>query len=69
MRSFIFAATAIAAASCAIDWAQAADGIPDFNVARNCSADVASVGIGSGLAACKKDETDARKAIRAMSSF
>jgi hypothetical protein len=60
MRTFIFAAAAIVAASCAIDRAQAADGIPDFDVARNCSADVASVGIGSGLAACKKDETDAR---------
>ena len=51
MRTFIFAAAAIIAASCAIDRAQAADGIPDFDVARNCSADVASVGIGSGLAA------------------
>ena len=60
MRIFIFAAAAIVAASCAFDQGQAADGIPDFDVARNCSADVASVGIGSGLAACKKDETDAR---------
>jgi len=60
MRTFIFAVTAIAAALCAIDRAQAADGIPDFDIARNCSADVASVGIGSGLAACKKDETDAK---------
>ena len=60
MRTFIFAVTAIAAASCAIDRAQAADGNPTFDIARNCSADVASVGIGSGLAACKKDETDAK---------
>jgi len=60
MRTFIFAAAVVVAASCAIDRAQAADGIPDFDVARNCSAEVASVGIGSGLAACKKDETDAR---------
>jgi hypothetical protein len=55
MRTFIFAAV-IVAASCAIDRVQAADGIPDFNVARNCSAEVAS----TGIASCTKDETDAK---------
>jgi hypothetical protein len=59
MRTF-FAAAAIVAASCAIDRAQAADGIPAFNVARNCSAEVASTGIGTGDASCTKDETDAK---------
>jgi hypothetical protein len=60
MRTFIFAAAVIVAASCAIDQAQAADGIPDFNVARNCNAEVASAGIGTGVASCTKDETDAK---------
>jgi hypothetical protein len=60
MRTFIFAAAVIVAVSCAIDRVQAADGIPDFNVARNCSAEVASTGIGTGVASCTKDETDAK---------
>ena len=56
MRTFIFAAAAIVAASCAIDRARAADPIPAFDIARNCSAEVASV----GFASCTKDETDAK---------
>jgi hypothetical protein len=58
MRTFIFAAAAIVAASCAIDRARAADPIPAFDIARNCSAEVASVGF--EVASCTKDETDAK---------
>jgi len=46
MRTFIFAvAAAIVATSWAIDQTLAADRIPAFDIARNCSAEVASAGI------------------------
>ena len=60
MRTFIFAATAMVAASWAADQASAADRIPAFDIVRNCSAEVASTGIGTGVASCTKDETDAK---------
>ena len=59
MRTFIFAVTAIVAASCATDQAPAADRIPAFDIVRNCSAEVAAAGI-EKVAGCTKDETDAK---------
>ena len=59
MRTFIFAAAAIVAASWAIDQARAADRIPAFDIVRNCSAEVAAAGI-EKVAGCTKDETDAK---------
>jgi hypothetical protein len=58
MRTFIFALAAIVPASFAIDQAWAADQIPAFDISRNCSAEVASVG--TEIANCAKDETDAK---------
>ena len=59
MRTLIFAVAAIVAASWAIDQAPAADRIPAFDIAGNCSAEVANVGI-EKVADCTKDETDAK---------
>jgi hypothetical protein len=59
MRTFIFAVAAIVAASWAIDQAPAADRIPAFDIAGNCSAEVANVGI-EKVADCTKEETDAK---------
>jgi len=58
MRTFIFALAAIVPASCVIDQARAADELPAFDIARNCSAEVAG-GVTSA-AACTKDETEAK---------
>jgi hypothetical protein len=58
MRTFIFALTAIVPLSCVIDQAGATDRLPAFNIARNCTEEVAG-GITS-IAACSKDETDAK---------
>ena len=58
MRSFIFALAEIVSASCVIDQATAADRLPSFDIARNCSEEVAG-DLGS-TAACLKDETDAK---------
>jgi hypothetical protein len=58
MRTFIFALAAIVPTSCVINEARAADRLPAFDIARNCSEEVAG-GIGS-TAACSKDETDAK---------
>ena len=59
MRTFIFAAAAIVAASWTIDQAPAADRKPAFDIVRNCSAEVANVGT-EKVADCTKDETDAK---------
>ena len=59
MRNFIFAVVAIVGASWAIDQARAADRIPAFDIVRNCSAEVATVGT-EKVADCAKDETDAK---------
>ena len=59
MRTFILAVAAIVAVSWAIDQTLAADRIPAFDIARNCSAEVATVGI-EKVADCTKDETDAK---------
>jgi hypothetical protein len=60
MRTFIFALAAILPASCVIDRAGAADGLPAFDIARNCNEETAGSGIGTGAASCTKDETDAK---------
>jgi hypothetical protein len=60
MRTIIFVVAAIVAASwAAIDQAKAADRIPAFDIAQNCTAEVESAGI-EKVAGCTKDETDAR---------
>ena len=59
MRTFIFAVAAIVAASWATNRAAAADRLPAFDIARNCSVEVASAGI-EKIAGCTKDETDAK---------
>jgi hypothetical protein len=58
MRTFIFALAAIVPALCAIGRARAADPLPVFDIARNCNAEVTDVG--TSVAACTKDETDAK---------
>ena len=60
MRTFIFALAAIVPASCVIDRAGAADGLPTFDIARNCNEETAGSGIDNGLRSCTKDETDAK---------
>ena len=59
MRTFMFAVTAVVAASWAADQAPAADRIPAFDIVRNCSAEVASAGT-EKVADCAKDEIDAK---------
>ena len=59
MRTFIFALAAIVPASCVIDRAAAADGLPTYDIARNCNEETAGSVIG-GPAVCTKDETDAK---------
>jgi hypothetical protein len=58
MRAFIFALAAIVPALCGMGEARAADQLPAFDIARNCREEVAG-GINS-VAACSKDETDAK---------
>ena len=58
MRSFIFALAAIVPAF-AIDWARAADEVPEFDIARNCKAETSGAGI-EGPAHCTSDETEAK---------
>jgi hypothetical protein len=58
MRTFIFALAAIVPAF-AIDWARAADEVPEFDIARNCKAETSDASI-EGAAHCAKDETDAK---------
>jgi hypothetical protein len=60
MRTFIFALVSIVPVSCVIDQAGAADRLPAFDIARNCSAETAGVAIGTGVEVCTKDETDAK---------
>jgi hypothetical protein len=60
MRTLIFALAIIVPASCVIDQAGAADRLPAFGIARNCSAETAGVAIGTGVDVCTKDETDAK---------
>jgi hypothetical protein len=60
MRTFIFALAVIVPASCVIDRAGADDGLPAFDIARNCNEETAGSGIGTGAASCTKDETDAK---------
>jgi hypothetical protein len=59
MRPFIFAVAAIVAAPWAADQAAAGGRIPAFDIVRNCSAEVATVGT-EKVADCAKDETDAK---------
>ena len=59
MRTFIFAVAVIVAASWTSDQARAVDRIPAFDIARNCSAEVANVGT-EKIPDCTKDETDAK---------
>jgi hypothetical protein len=57
MRTFIFALAAIVPTSCVIE-ARAADELPTFDIAKNCTEEVAG-----GLTtaeACSKDETEAK---------
>ena len=61
MRSVIFALATIVPASCVIDQAGAADGLPVFDIARNCRAEVAG-GV-TPIEACTKDETDAKNEV------
>jgi hypothetical protein len=58
MRTFVFALAAIVPASCMIGQAGAADRLPAFDIARNCSAEVS--GLGSAIDACTKNETNAK---------
>jgi hypothetical protein len=58
MRSFIFALAVIAPVSCLMDQASAADRVPTFDIAKNCTAEVA--GGANTAEACKKDETTAK---------
>jgi hypothetical protein len=58
MRTFIFALAAIVPAF-AIDWARAADEVPEFDIALNCKAETSGTDI-EGPAHCKSDETDAK---------
>ena len=58
MRTFIFALAAIVPAF-AIDRARAADELPEFNIARNCNAEISDASI-VGPKACISDETEAR---------
>src|ERR1700752_5396651 len=58
MRTFIFALAVIVAVSCLIDQARAADRLPTFNIAKNCTAEVA--GGASTADACANDETNAK---------
>jgi hypothetical protein len=60
MRTFIFALAAIVPASCVIDRAAADDRLPAFDIARNCKAETAGLGFGSGVEGCTKEETDAK---------
>jgi len=60
MRTFIFALAAIVLASCVIGQAGAADRLPAFDIARNCKAETAGLGFGSGVEGCTKEETDAK---------
>jgi hypothetical protein len=58
MRTFIFALAAIVPAF-AIDWARAADEVPEFDIALNCKAETSDASI-EGVAHCTSDETDAK---------
>ena len=58
MRTFIFALAVIASASCRMDQVRAADGVPNFDIARNCTAEVA--GGANTAKACEDDETTAK---------
>jgi hypothetical protein len=58
MRTFIIALAVIVSASCVTDPAGAADGLPVFDIARNCRTEIAG-GI-TTIEACTKDETDAK---------
>ena len=58
MRAFIFALAAIVPAF-AIDWARAADEVPEFDIARNCKAETSGAAI-EGPAHCTSDETEAK---------
>src|SRR6516164_4027926 len=58
MRTFIFALAAIVPALCVIDRA-AADELPTYDIARNCSEEIGTAGIG-GVKPCNNDEKDAK---------
>jgi hypothetical protein len=58
MRTLIFALAAMAH-TFAIDWARAADEVPEFDIARNCTAETLGAGI-EGPARCTSDETEAK---------
>ena len=58
MRTFIFALAAIVPAF-AIDWARAADEVPEFDIARNCKAETSGAAI-EGPGRCTSDETEAK---------
>jgi hypothetical protein len=60
MRTFILALAAIVPASSVVDRAGAAEGLPTYDIARNCNEETAGSGIGTGAASCTKDETDAK---------
>jgi hypothetical protein len=67
MRTFIFALAVIVNAL-AIDRAGAADGLPAFDIARNCNEE--TTGAGTGAASCIKDETEAKNELaRRWASF
>jgi hypothetical protein len=62
MRTFIFALAAIVPAF-TIDWARAADEVPEFDIARECKAETSSAGSIEGAAHCTSDETTAKNQI------
>jgi hypothetical protein len=68
MRTSILALAAIVPIF-AIDWARAADEVPEFDINRNCKAETSGAGI-EGPAHCTQDETDARnQLVKRWSSY
>jgi hypothetical protein len=62
MRTTIFATALVAALSTVSVAAHAADGVPKFDIAKNCKAEVAGgAGIGETLDSCTRDEEQARQ--------
>jgi hypothetical protein len=58
MRIFTFALAAFVS-TFAIDWARAADKVPEFDIARNCNAETSGASI-EAPAHCTSDETEAK---------
>ena len=68
MRTFIFALTIIVPVSGLMDQVRAADRVPHFDIAKNCTDEVA--GGASTAQACKNDETTAKdEVVKRWSQF